>query len=262
MGDDRDDCSEAEHDGYFREGTIVTAPARVRQDRRFAMVSRVDALIGIGGTRGTPEQLRFARAAGKPFLPVPSFPGESREFWNVHKRSLCVQLRLAPTAAASWEFAPESSFKAERLAQDMVRHLLGAFSLCCFVAMPISKEQDTLYAVIEAVITRAMDCSVRVDRQNIPGDVVQQINTLIRRADYAVVVLDGLRPNVLYELGLADALNKPTILISRNTCDLPFDIRNKQRIKYVSEEDLTIKLQGAIERVHEAMKPGTLIIPT
>jgi hypothetical protein len=42
-----------------------------------------------------------------------------------------------------------------------------------------------------------------------------QINDLIKGCSFAVVVLDGLRPNVTYEYGLLDAHDKPVILLKK-----------------------------------------------
>jgi hypothetical protein len=40
----------------------------------------------------------------------------------------------------------------------------------------------------------------------------EQIKALIEGCSFAIVILDGLRPNVVFELGLIDAKDKPLIL--------------------------------------------------
>jgi hypothetical protein len=40
-----------------------------------------------------------------------------------------------------------------------------------------------------------------------------QITNLIQQCDFAIVALDGLRPNVVFEYGLLRALGKPTIVL-------------------------------------------------
>jgi hypothetical protein len=40
-----------------------------------------------------------------------------------------------------------------------------------------------------------------------------QITELINSSDFAIVVLDGLRPNVIFEYGLLRATDKPTIVL-------------------------------------------------
>ncbi len=40
----------------------------------------------------------------------------------------------------------------------------------------------------------------------------EQIISLIRGSAFAIVILDGLRPNVVFELGIAQGMNKPLLL--------------------------------------------------
>ncbi|MGB7753208.1 MAG: hypothetical protein WCF88_16755 [Candidatus Acidiferrales bacterium] len=44
----------------------------------------------------------------------------------------------------------------------------------------------------------------------------EQIIELIEKCSFAVVILDGLRPNVVFELGLTQAKNKPLILFKES----------------------------------------------
>jgi hypothetical protein len=77
--------------------------------------------------------------------------------------------------------------------------------------------------------------------------------------------LDGLRVNVLYELGLAHGRNKPTILISRigsltDEAFSVFDLSMQQRLEYHAlEAGLVKRLQAAIEALptHQAVMART-----
>lgn len=44
--------------------------------------------------------------------------------------------------------------------------------------------------------------------------------------------INGRNPNVLYELGITQALDKPVILISREPEKLPIDIKSKRFLIY------------------------------
>jgi nucleoside 2-deoxyribosyltransferase len=101
------------------------------------------------------------------------------------------------------------------------------------------------------------DSALRLDRTAIPGDTGHQIKNGIRSCDYAIAVLDGLRPNVLYELGLAHAYGKRTILINRaGTLEgnaAPFDLALQQRLEYRTlEASLVDRLKNAIK----SLPPG------
>jgi hypothetical protein len=122
----------------------------------------------------------------------------------------------------------------------MVKVLLQSLPRRCFVIMPFSDEYVSLYDfVIAPAVASFGDDPIRLDRTAIPGDTGDQIHEGIKCCDYAVAVLDGLKPNVLYELGLAHAYRKPTILLNRaGTLGAdpsgPFDLSLKQRLEYTS----------------------------
>jgi len=56
------------------------------------------------------------------------------------------------------------------------------------------------------------------------ADQHSQITDLIEECSFAVVVLDGLRPNVTYEYGLLEACEKPIILLKEQSATV--DIRS------------------------------------
>ncbi|TOB98789.1 hypothetical protein CGJ93_24475, partial [Vibrio parahaemolyticus] len=53
-----------------------------------------------------------------------------------------------------------------------------------------------------------------------------------------VANISGRNPNVFYELGIAHALGKDVILISRSEKDITFDLSSSQIIIYQDKEDL------------------------
>ena len=65
----------------------------------------------------------------------------------------------------------------------------------------------------------------RVDRREFQGNVVEEIDRLIRKASAVIVDLSESKPNVLYEAGFAHALKKPCVHICSTPMDkLPFDV--------------------------------------
>ena len=79
------------------------------------------------------------------------------------------------------------------------------------------------------------------------GNVVAQIQSMIRAAKAVVADLSDSRPNVLHEVGFAEALGKPVIQISGTpTAGLPFNVRNNQTITYSIGQ--TAKLRKRLER--------------
>ena len=104
-----------------------------------------------------------------------------------------------------------------------------------FVIMPYDESYDELYdGFLKPVISDCGFLSVRADdlqnSQNIINDIVDGIHN----ANVVVADLTDLNPNVFYELGLAHAMNRPTILLSQGIDDLPFDLRSYRVIQYSS----------------------------
>lgn len=249
--EERDDAS-AE---MFIEGNLRRIRGRTREARRFGFVNSLDAVIAVGGGHGTRQQLTLAAAIDKPMLPVPCLGGAAAKFWEAHFRDLQSQLQISDLTAREWECPPSSRDDIVHRADAMVNALLARLPKRVFVVMPYATEHDTLYdLVVEPAVSVWRDEIRRLDRKQTPGSVVKQIEDGIRTADYCIVVLDGLRPNVLYEMGYAQALGKPLILIMQqdalNKETVPFDISTLQRIEYQRPDSTTLnRLREAIGRV-------------
>ena len=102
-----------------------------------------------------------------------------------------------------------------------------------FVVMPYGGEFDTIYGnFIQPVFSKAGYDVIRasdiISQQNIIEDIVQQIN----RSDLVVADLTDCNPNVFYELGLAHAFRRPTILIAQQLEDVPFDLKPYRVVEY------------------------------
>jgi len=54
----------------------------------------------------------------------------------------------------------------------------------------------------------------------------------IQQSRLCIADLTGRNPNVLYELGIAQTLGKPCILLTQDINDVPFDIRQYRVIQY------------------------------
>jgi hypothetical protein len=89
------------------------------------------------------------------------------------------------------------------------------------------------HRIIRRAVRSVGDLPLRVDRLHLTGDIVQKVHLGIRNCDYAIAVLDEMRPNVLYEVGLAHAWGKQAILICRKETldsDVPFDLSTQRTV--------------------------------
>ena len=230
----------------FIEGDTNQVKAANRQARRFHFVSSLDAIVAVGGGTATREQLTLASAIEIPMVPVPFVKGTAASFWSENRERLADDLGLDLETLARWEAAPSDNADVHSVAKEMVEQLVAKLPRRCFVIMPYDQRYDTLYDLVIEPALHSMGCEIfRLDRLHRPGTVIQQIEEGIRAADFCIVVLDGFRPNVLYEMGYAQALLKPLVLVLQkgeleNHGDVPFDISTLQRIDYERPDRTTL----------------------
>jgi hypothetical protein len=109
-----------------------------------------------------------------------------------------------------------------------------------FLACPIGKpgsdvriRSDKLSKYIVDPVARELNCEfIRADQIPQPGLITDQITDQLKMADVFVVDLTGLNPNVMYELGIRQALGKPCVIIADKDQELPFDVHAFRTIKY------------------------------
>jgi hypothetical protein len=221
-------------EGYFEAGVVHRARGRTPEARRFLFVRHVQALVAVAGGKGTRQLLTLATALDLPILPFPAFGGAAAEHWEEHRTDIRQRLRLRDDDVDVLESKP-NRMKAAAIA-DLMRHIVAGLGRRCFVIMPFADEFSDLYDnAIGPAVEAVGDIPVRLDRLQVPGELSRQIEDGIAAADYVIAVLDGLKPNVLYELGLARGYRKPAILLRRRgpaAEEVPFDLATQQRVEY------------------------------
>lgn len=124
------------------------------------------------------------------------------------------------------------------VAEDQLKKLSKGVTVqasdTCFVVMPFAEPLGGYYtSVYQPAIEKAKLRAVRADADIFgTGKIIDQIWAGIHAARVLVAELTERNPNVLYELGLAHALQKPVVLVSSNEDDVPFDVRHVRVIYY------------------------------
>jgi hypothetical protein len=102
-----------------------------------------------------------------------------------------------------------------------------------FVAMPYAPEWSK--KVADTIVTvgnqEGFACVVSRDLRK-PGSIIRQVWEDIRKAEVLIVDLTFRNANVIYELGIADALGKQCILLQQGSDKLPFNMGGKRCIAY------------------------------
>lgn len=100
---------------------------------------------------------------------------------------------------------------------------------------------------------------MRADEIYTPTEIIKDIWAAINNAKVIIAELTTRNPNVMYELGLSHALNKPVVMISQSTDDIPFDLRSLRCILYDTTDpdwadSLRLKLTEFIRAVLSGKK--------
>ena len=140
----------------------------------------------------------------------------------------------------------------------MVRSIFGAplrddqFKSDIFMIMPFAERFSAIYN--DHIKPTLEDISLKVIR----GDdffsrnaIVNEIWAAIYHCRMVVTECTGRNPNVFYELGLAHAVGKPSILLVQDIEDIPFDLRHLRIIVYEPTEDGLAELRRQLSKATE-----------
>lgn len=141
---------------------------------------------------------------------------------------------------------------------------LGEVTNSCFVIMPFSATFESEYTkVIKlAVESLGLTC-VRGDQIYSRPQIMSDIWKALRSARVVIAELSEKNVNVFYEIGLAHALGKPVIIITRNEQDVPFDLKALRYLYYDTNnpawgEDLKKDLKDMLTKVISETEFGTV----
>ena len=118
-----------------------------------------------------------------------------------------------------------------------------------FVLTPFHPDFENTYKQIREICQSLKLSAMRSDEEFIQTDVLKHIVKNIVEARVIIANIDGRNANVFYELGIAHALNKPTILVSKIDSSVPFDVQGQYIVLYNSESELKTKLHEVLLKV-------------
>jgi hypothetical protein len=135
----------------------------------------------------------------------------------------------------------------------------------CFVVMPFGGIWDDYYARI--YVSAIQSAGLRPERADDvfrAGSVLQNIVESLARASVVLVDVTENNRNVHYELGLAHALGKPTLLIAPQDMPLFFDVGQERMATYDKNDAFWgAELQHTLTRaLQETLKQPTIAVPT
>ncbi len=117
---------------------------------------------------------------------------------------------------------------------------------------PFNEEGEYLFRDCQKILSNVDIFLQRTDNYVEKEDIMMNIVSLVVQSEIVIVNINGRNPNVYYELGIAHAIGKPTILLSETkfeSNDIAFDLRQKRIITYSSMHDLEQQLLYQISRL-------------
>jgi nucleoside 2-deoxyribosyltransferase len=127
-------------------------------------------------------------------------------------------------------------------------------SVFAFVLMPFDSQFDDVYRIgIQEAAASAGVRAERLDEMIFAEGMMEELYRQIQAADIIIADMSDRNPNVFYEVGYADSLEKLCILLTKNPADIPFDLKHRRHIVYDSisrlREQLKKDLLWAKEKV-------------
>ncbi len=116
-----------------------------------------------------------------------------------------------------------------------------------FYLTPFHKEKSNAYRSIKKIcesmgLRLSRGDEIYLEKKNIFNNILENI----LKSRMIIANIDGRNPNVFYELGIAHALDKPTIIISNDINKVPFDLQSQYIILYSDDLELESKIGRAL----------------
>lgn len=120
-----------------------------------------------------------------------------------------------------------------------------------FVIQPFTKIAAAAYEIIVAAAAKAGTSVFRVDSLSPGVGITDAIQAAIRDAPLLIADITDANPNVMYEVGLAQAQQKPIIFIASTARKIPFDLAHFYTLIYdiASPGEAIDRLARAIYRL-------------
>jgi hypothetical protein len=102
-----------------------------------------------------------------------------------------------------------------------------------FVIQPFDSSSDGLFELILAAAATANAIVVRADMDAPVGaDAVESIQSAILASSLVIADITNANPNVMYEVGFAQAHNKPLLVIASSSRSVPLDLARVRVVIY------------------------------
>jgi len=221
-------------------------------------IAEADAAIFVAGNQGTFIGANWARIAGIPVLGVAEFGGAGKALYALERSNLAKNFGRSVTRE---EFAVlnQDTMDVEKLASDVValaeRIVIprSVFPVLPF-STPYADVKDTFQTCCREANLELED----IEDEATTARIIPRIVDGIRRAAFIIADISESRPNVYFEIGLAQGLDKPIVLTAKVGTVPPFDMSDMPVLLWDTQrslrEQLSRRLQALVAKRKSEIK--------
>ncbi|MEO8111511.1 MAG: hypothetical protein ABI594_15810 [Ginsengibacter sp.] len=214
-------------------------------------IMEADIVIVVGGKEGTNCAANWARISGKSLLPVTTFGGAANEIYYQEFDKFDAKYSNN-ISKSDYEILNQISPDAGKIAKDAIS-LAGRTitSNQVFIIMSFSEDSGLIDAFdsFQEIAKEFSYIAEKIDNANAVDRIVKEILERIKKAAFVIVDLTETKPNVYYELGIAQGLGKPVIITAKKGTTLPFDVADIPTILWQGQKELKEKLRERISLI-------------
>ena len=118
-----------------------------------------------------------------------------------------------------------------------------------FVLTPFSDRYYDEFMIIKSTCEKLGFRCIRGDEKEFKGDIFPEMLRYIAEARIIIANINGRNPNVLYELGVAQAMDKSVILVSQEPNEIPVDIKSQRFLIYSDSNSLVELLRVELSKL-------------
>ncbi|MDQ3411818.1 MAG: nucleoside 2-deoxyribosyltransferase, partial [Chloroflexota bacterium] len=101
------------------------------------------------------------------------------------------------------------------------------YHISAFVLMPFDPEFNSVFTdAIQPALAEVECVAIRADSDLDQRNIMQKIVHGIVRSDLIIADITSPNANVMYELGMAHGLDRPTAILTQDVSSAPFDLRS------------------------------------
>ena len=216
-------------------------------------IQDADAVILIGGFDGTYRAANWARFAKKPILPVTAFGGAAEKIFagEMNEFDRRYSSRIEKLDYQELNSIKEDWENRAGVIMSLAERLASSNSVCVVMSYSGRDDLEDAYESFQTVCEGFKYKCERVNNANTLDRIVPRIHEKIAQAAFVIVDVTELKPNVFYELGLTQGLNKPVVITAKSGTDLPFDVKDIPTIFWDGQKRLKEELRAKITLIAE-----------